>query len=384
MDARCGRAGQVVGSGKGICETYPADERRRAAAEPGARRPATLSGVRRSPALWIPLALGVAAWIAVVQQGGVGHPAARDGGVAQPGAAAVAWADLVAGGPAVVAIDDPSGSLRRALSPGDGRIAEIAGDLRWVDDPSTAAAGLGIATAPHLLFVGRSTDGAAVVLDACEPVGAARPGPAAVLRALRRFAETEAPGRLADLRARAAGDPGDAEAALDLVTALEAAGDLRGAEEALAGALARERSTVGPVHRFAEWRALLREGEGLADDPRATLRAALKKEASKRVLYRGWGLIATIQADRLERAEGDDERRKARTWLLEATREAYQRCPDRDLVPMLEVIVERFADDPDAVDVMDRYFLRGRVNQLARIAPDSPWIEVGRKLIEPR
>lgn len=308
----------------------------------------------------------------------------RASAVAVAGGQFAPWPSGLASGPIVLALDDRDGTLGASLASGDERVRMAAARLRWADDPAAAAAELGIATAPHLLLVGDGDHGRPVVLDACEPVGAARPGPAAVLRALRRFEGAEGAGRLAELRANAAASPDDAEAALDLVTALEAAGDLRGAEEVLARALAGERSTVGPVHRFAEWRALLRDGEGLADDPRGVLRAALKKEASKRVLYRGWGLIATIQAGRLRAAGSDDSRDEARTWLLEATREAYQRCPDRDLVPMLEVIIERFADDPDAVDVMDRYFLRGRVNQLARLAPDSPWVEVGRELIEPR
>ncbi|MEL6907570.1 MAG: hypothetical protein AAFP22_19335, partial [Planctomycetota bacterium] len=276
-----------------------------------------------------------------------------------------------ADGPRVVCLDDRAGTLARALASNDPRLAALCAAVDWAAPESALGARLGIATAPHLVLVRREPP---AVLDACVPVAGARPEVSDVVAALARFAahgrRAGEQGRLADLRARLVADPDDAASRLDFVRRLESAGLFADARAALDEGTRRERSTVGPLHRARAYRDLV--ASDLGDDAVARLVESLRSEADPRVLRAGWALVSTLRAE----SSGD------RASLWRATRETYQRTREEDLVPMLEALIERFAAAPDALDALDRYFLKGRAAALAALAPDSPWPARAREALD--
>lgn len=269
---------------------------------------------------------------------------------------------------------------------GDGELTRLLGNFAVarvdLDGPDDAANGVpGLTTGPRFLVVEPTPEGDFLAVDAAEPWTGALFEPHGLRAELARIEAGLAP--LADLlEALQDADPPAAPEALAVVRRLEAMGWYGRAESVFAEALAMERHPNGPLHRHALLREALMKHRPLdVLDGEGAIEEHLTVEADKGVLFQGWSTLASGFAARVQtfdepgtpdsvRAVGMDRWRRR---MRNATRLGYKHCPDERLVPYMALLLERYAEDPEDLDSMDRSFCRAVQGRLKRDAPGSEW-----------
>ncbi len=247
---------------------------------------------------------------------------------------------------------------------------------------SQPAMDLGLRTGPLFVLVERSPSGEISVTDAAEPLTGALFEPLGLRVELARLAEGRAP--FEALRgAQENAPPPAAKETWALVRRLDAMGRHDRADSVFAEALAEERHPNGTLHRLALLRAAVKEHLPLeVMDGEGAIEAHLTVEADKLVLFHGYSTLASSFAARVQtlddpetpgpvRAIGVDRWRRR---MREATRLGYKACPPERLVPYMSLLLERYAEDQEDLDSMDKFLCRAIVKRLKREAPDSPWV----------
>lgn len=238
-----------------------------------------------------------------------------------------------------------------------------------------------LSTGPRFVVVEPTRHGDFVAVDAAEPWTGALFEPHGLRAELTRLKDGRAP--LSDLyEASQDAAPPAALETLAVVRRLDAMGSYDTAESVFTEALTKERHPNGTLHRHALLREAVMKHRPLeVMDGEGAIEEHLTVEADKSVLFQGWSTLASSFAARVHtfdepgtpesvRAVGIDRWRRR---MRDATRLGYKSCPEERIVPYMALLLERYAEDREDLDSMDRSFCRAVLRRLKREAPDSAW-----------